>query len=557
MFPSGHPISSGARPADLAFPELHHSAGEIHALEDALESLDRAFVVVEANDRGREPSSLPAAAVGGRLSSTPSPGSRRVRALLPATPAESLGDPSFRRDHGVALAYVGGAMANGIASVELVTALARAGCLAFFGAAGLTVAEVARALDRLAPLGGLPHGINLIHAPNEPRVERELVELALARRVRAAEASAYLELTAPIVRFRVAGLRRGPDGEPVPARRLMAKVSRREVARRFLSPPPDELLVSLERDGAISAEERALARRLPMCDDLTAEADSGGHTDNRPLVTLVPSLAALRDEIARELRYASPPRVGAAGGIATPWSVHAAFSLGAAYVLVGSVHQSCVEAGTSDPVRALLAEAEPTDVAMAPAADMFELGVHLQVLRRGTMFAMRAKQLLELYRAHDSWDAIPPAERAKVEKTHFRASFEEIWARTREFFLARDPDQVARAERDAKHRLALVFRWYLGLSSAWANRGDPERRLDYQIWCGPAMGAFNEWARGSEFELPAGRRVAAVARALMEGAARLARAEDLRRAGIALPASLLDLRPRVATGADAPARSHA
>jgi PfaD family protein len=263
-------------------------------------------------------------------------------------------------------------------------------------------------------------------------------------------------------------------------------------------------------------------------------------------VTLLPSLAALRDEIAREQRYPRPPRVGAAGGIATPWGVHAAFSLGAAYVLVGSVHQSCREAGTSDAVRQLLAEAEPTDVAMAPAADMFELGVHLQVLRRGTMFAMRAKQLLELYRAHGSWEEIPSPERAKVEKTHFRASFDEIWARTREFFLARDPEQVARAERDAKHRLALAFRWYLGLSSAWANRGDPDRRLDYQIWCGPAMGAFNEWARGSELEAPAGRRVAVVARALMEGAAKIARAEHLRRSGVALPDGIPDLRPRAA-----------
>jgi len=513
--------------------------------------IDQPFLV--ADDRGAPASWV--ALSGGRSSTAPSPGSRRVRALLAPSPPESLGDPAFRRDHGVSLAYVGGAMANGIASVELVTALAREGCLSFFGAAGLTVGEVATALDRLAPVRELPHGLNLIHSPNEPRVERELVDLALARRVPAGEASAFLDLTAPIVRFRVAGLRRGPDGEPIPARRLMAKVSRREVARRFLSPPPDELLARLEREGAISADERSLARRLPMCDDLTAEADSGGHTDNRPLVVLLPSLIGLRDEVARELGLARPPRVGAAGGIATPWSVHAAFALGAAYVLVGSVHQSCVEAGTSDAVRALLAEAEPTDVAMAPAADMFELGVHLQVLRRGTMFAMRAKQLLELYRAHGSWEEIPAAERAKVEKTHFRAPFDEIWSRTSEFFLARDPEQVARADRDAKHRLALVFRWYLGLSSRWANRGDPERRLDYQVWCGPAMGAFNEWARGSEFERPRGRRVAAVARALMAGAARLARADAIRAAGVALPAGVPDVSPAASELALAPTRS--
>ncbi len=44
--------------------------------------------------------------------------------------------------------------------------------------------------------------------------------------------------------------------------------------------------------------------------------------------------------------------------------------------------------------------------------------------------------------------------------------------------------------------MALVFRWYLGQSSRWANAGEPTRKVDYQVWCGPAMGAFNEWTQG-------------------------------------------------------------
>jgi hypothetical protein len=48
------------------------------------------------------------------------------------------------------------------------------------------------------------------------------------------------------------------------------------------------------------------------------------------------------------------------------------------------------------------------------------------------------------------------------------------------------------------------------------------------------MGAFNDWARGSRFELPAGRRVAEVGRALMDGAALLYRLELLRLGGLRL-----------------------
>ena len=58
---------------------------------------------------------------------------------------------------------------------------------------------------------------------------------------------------------------------------------------------------------------------------------------------------------------------------------------------------------------------------MAPAADMFEMGVKVQVLKRGTMFAMRAAKLYELYRAYPSLEQIPAAERANLEKNLFRA----------------------------------------------------------------------------------------------------------------------------------------
>ena len=55
----------------------------------------------------------------------------------------------------------------------------------------------------------------------------------------------------------------------------------------------------------------------------------------------------------------------------------------------------------------MLAAADVADVTMAPAADMFELGVELQVLKRGTMFAPRARSCTQLYRAYPSLEAMP------------------------------------------------------------------------------------------------------------------------------------------------------
>ena len=132
---------------------------------------------------------------------------------------------------------------------------------------------------------------------------------------------------------------------------------------------------------------------------------------------------------------------------------------------------------------------------MAPAADMFELGVEVQVLQRGTMFAMRAKKLYDLYREYSSWGQVPQAQRSQVERQILRKRFDESWNDTKSYWSARDPAEVARAERDPNHQIALIFRSYLGQSNKWAIHGDKARIMDYQIWCGPAMGAFNRWVK--------------------------------------------------------------
>ncbi len=455
-------------------------------------------------------------------------------AYLPPLPPERLGDPGFLAAHGVRYPYMSGAMANGIASTRLVIAMSRAGMLGSFGAAGLSLQRIAAAVDELqTTLGSGPYCVNLIHSPNEPAYEMAVAELLVAKRVRCVEASAYLELTPAVVYYRLAS----------PENRLIAKVSRVEVASKFLSPPPERLVRELLAAGRITEGQAEAAARRPLADDLTVEADSGGHTDNRPAICLLPTMLALRERLRRQNGYSVGPRVGLAGGIATPAAAAAAFAMGAAYIVTGSINQACVESGTSDLVRQMLAAAGQADVTMAPAADMFEMGVKVQVLKRGTMFPMRAHKLYELYRAYPSWEAIPAAERQWVEKTCFRATFEDVWQQTEEFFRRRDPAQLQRAARDPKHRLALAFRWYLGLSSRWANAGVADRQLDFQVWCGPAMGAFNEWVKGSFLEEPHNRSAVTVALNLLYGACLLLRRQMLQVAGLSDWAALLSDHP--------------
>jgi PfaD family protein len=468
----------------------------------------------------------------------------RLLAAAGAILPEMLGSHAFRRAHGVRHAYMAGAMAAGIASEDLVIALARAGFLSSFGAGGLRPERVRQAVARFeTEIGGLGYAVNLLHSPNEPAIEQTVVDLCLAHRARCLEASAFLGLTPALVRYRAAGLVRDGAGRVSATNRVIAKISRPEVARHFLLPAPGSMLADLVAAGAISSEQAELARVVPVADDITVEGDSGGHTDRQQLMAMFPLIRDLRDTVHRERPELAEVRLGAAGGIGTPEAVLAALALGADYVVTGSVNQACVEAGTSERTRRLLATVDPTDVDMAPSADMFEYGAQVQVVKRGSMFAVRARRLYDLYQRLGGLDELSPAEREWLEGQVLRRPVEDVWAETVAFFQQRDPAQIERALNEPKRRMALVFRWYLGLSSRWAVLGDPDRVTDQQIWCGPAMGGFNAWVKGSYLAAPEQRSVTDVALHLLRGAAFGARVNQLRMAGVELPPRSARYRP--------------
>lgn len=514
------------------------------ALKSALEQVTRAFTLLDVDGEI-------AVTHEGRVDWSPGPrkndeadGRKAVLAHVAPCPLESLGDPSFCRDYELRYPIVAGAMYRGITGVDMVEAMGRAGMIGFFGAGGLSLKDVDEGILELQKrLGNLPFGVNLLYSPQEPEREDATVDLFLRRGISIISASAYLDLSLPLLRYRCHGIHVGADGKIVTPNRVVAKVSRREVASKFFAPPPRKYLDQLVKQGHLTPEQAELAEGIPVAQDLTAEADSGGHTDNRPFITLLPTMIALRDEMQARHGYDAPLRVGAAGGIGTPSAMASAFAMGAAYVLLGSIPQSCVEAGMSEAARKMLAETRQAEVTMAPAADMFEMGVKVQVLKKGTMFPMRANKLYELYRDLPGLDAIPVPERTKLEKTVFGQTLEQVWSQTAEYFQGRDPSQVERAQRDPKHKMALVFRWYLDRSSRWAIGGDEKRKIDYQVHCGPAMGSFNEWASGSHYDRLEARKCAPVALDLLLGAAALTRANGLRAQGLQLPIEALRPRP--------------
>lgn len=466
-------------------------------------------------------------------------------AYAPALPIEKLGDPTFQSTYRCRASYYVGAMANGISSSKMVITMGKHGLLCSYGSGGVSPDQIETDIQEIqAALPEGPYAVNLLNSPFEPGLEEKIVDLYLKHRVRTIEASAYLAITRGLARYRILGLALSPDGKIEIHNRVIAKNSRKEIARRFMQPPPEKLVAELVNDGSITQQQANMAAQVPMADDITVEADSGGHTDNRPLVCLIPTIIAEREKVLQEFpQMINTIRIGAAGGISTPESALAALMAGAAYVVTGSVNQSCLEAATSLKTRTMLTQADMADVIMAPSADMFEMGSRVQVLKRGTMFAMRASKLYELYREYNKIEEIPAKEKEQIEQKFFQRTFDQVWEETQAYFNQRNPEQITRANQDPKQKMALIFRWYLGLSSRWAIQSAEGREMDYQVWCGPSMGAFNDWVHGTYLSEVENRSVVDISLQILTGAAYLYRIRILEAQGIQLPQYLRIFRP--------------
>ncbi len=434
--------------------------------------------------------------------------------------AGSLGSKEFKQDYRLAYAYLTGGMYKGIASKEMVVKMGKAGMMGFFGAGGLESAEIETAIQYIQRElnNGQAYGMNLVSNPLDEGSEEKTVDLFLKYSIRTIEAAAFLTMTPALVKYRAGGLTKNAGGEISAGNKIIAKVSRPEVAEQFLSPAPERIVNKLLEAGKVASDQADLLKKTPMADDLIVEADSGGHTDQGMPYALMPAMLKLRDEMMKKHNYPKSIRVGAAGGIGTPEAAAAAFILGADFVVTGSINQCTVEAGTSDAVKDLLQEINVQDTDYAPAGDMFELGARVQVLKRGVFFPARANKLYDLYRHYNSIDEIDEKTKNQLREKYFKRSFDEVYREVKSFY---PPQEIEKAEQNPKYKMALIFRWYFGYSTRLALSGDETDKVNYQVQCGPALGAFNQWVKGTVLENWRNRRVDEIGVKLVQDTAEL------------------------------------
>lgn len=434
---------------------------------------------------------------------------------------ENLGSAEFKRVYGIKYAYLTGSMYRAVASTQLVVAMGKANLMGFFGTGGLSILEIKDAIQTIqAELSaGQSYGMNLLC---NQYTEMDTIALYLKYGVSCIEAADFSEITPALVCYRLTGLRRNAQGELGIPNKIVAKISRPEVAAAFMRPAPVEIVKKLLEEGRITEQEASLSQKIPVSFDICVEADSGGHTDQQIPTVLLPSILKLREKIAKEFLYRQSLRVGLSGGIGTPEAAAAAFTMGADFILTGSINQCTVESGMSAAVKSMIQDIGIQDTDYAPAGDRFESGSKVQVLKRGVEFPTRANKLHRLYQQYASLDDIPQITKAELEEECFKKSLTEIWIDTREFFSRKGLNQeIEKAESNPKHKMALVFRWYFGYSNRLAFSGEESLNADFQVHTGPALGAFNQWVKGTELEKWNHRHVDKIAEKIMFEAAAL------------------------------------
>jgi trans-AT polyketide synthase/acyltransferase/oxidoreductase domain-containing protein len=166
----------------------------------------------------------------------------------------------------------------------------------------------------------------------------------------------------------------------------------------------------------------------------------------------------------------------------------------------------------------MLQEMEVNDTDYCPAGDMFEHGSKVQVVKRGVLFPARANRLFELYRQYNSLEEIDEKIIKQIESRYFMKNLKEIYQECKNYY---QPEYIKFAESNPKQKMAAIFKWYFWNASHLALKGEKNYSENFQIFCGPALGAFNQYVKNTYFENWENRHVDEIGIMLMEKAAEL------------------------------------
>lgn len=419
----------------------------------------------------------------------------------------------FNIEYGLKYPYLAGGMERGISSKEMVVKCGKDNILSFLGTKRMDIEKVKQSIiyikERLSK--GEPFGVNITYDSFDTELAPKVIDLCLEYNVKNVEVSGYYDIPNYIIRYKLKNIKQEKN-KVICDNKVFLKVDRLSDIDRWIGTISEKVLNSLLEDNFITNEEKMLSKCISIIDALTIKCEVGGNQNRNDILNTLPMAIKIRDSQVKEHSYDNNIYVGASGNIGTPEAVAIAFILGADYVVTGSINQCSVEADCSDSIKDLLQQARIEDTIYVPDAEKFEIGGKVQVLKRGVMFPSRANKLYELYKYYDSYYQIDEKSRKHIEKNYFMKTFNEYYEECKKSLSSEKIDII---EKDEKKKMALVFKTYLMEAALYGQKGIEEQRMNFEIYCSPALGAFNEYCKGGELDNWRKRSVTKIAEALM------------------------------------------
>ncbi|MFC1745257.1 1-acyl-sn-glycerol-3-phosphate acyltransferase [Candidatus Riflebacteria bacterium] len=417
-------------------------------------------------------------------------GNPQLISILPGLNIQNLGSKEFQTVHGVRHSYCTAPLPFGISGKQMLSSLATAGFLPFFGSTGLNLGEIKNSLKQIRDrVGNKTFGVGISFVPYDKEREWQLILILIKLGIRHLWVSHYPYPTEALTFFRLNGIKQNSIGAIEPQNFIFARVSHLETVKRFVAHPPKNVVERLWQDGRISEQEKNLSCKIGLSEDIIVHGEGSGLGSNGSLNTLFPqiyqSVKIIQEDLTRNIR------IGTSGGLSNPQAISAMFSLGADFVVTGSINQISAEANCSAKVKQMLAKAGSSDTAFVVSADPLEKGNNIQVLKYGTQFSVKANKLAKLYLKYGDLLNLPEKEKKVLEEGFFRCSLETAMNRANLIF--KDLQFGENKKNKKESGLLLLFHLYLYESFLWAKEGTKNREMDYQIWVDQSIGSFNMW----------------------------------------------------------------
>lgn len=238
-------------------------------------------------------------------------------------------------------------------------------------------------------------------------------------------------------------------------------------------------------------------------------------TGSIPINSLLPQVIDKKNFLMKKYGYSKDIHIGAAGSIGDSVSALDAFLLGADFIMTGSVNQCTAEAEVSKWVKDKLQKVEIQDTEMIPTSHVYEIGMKVQVLKKGVFFVARALKLYEIYNRISKIEDIEPKVLAQIQDKYFGKSIDDIYNEIKNDL---SDTERKRAENESKFKFGLIIYWYYNYCMDCAIKNENSQNLNCLIPVSSAMGRINQFLENTEYMNWENRHPDILGRLIMSGA---------------------------------------